>query len=586
MPLGTWIAAHFLNPFGLYALLSLIPLILLYLIRPKPKRQTIPSLMFFFRNREKSRLNSFLRYISRNLLFLMHFLAITLLAIAIATPYILERQKITTESTAIVLDVSASMQAKEGLSTRFEQAKDAAKDALGKRNTLVIAGATAELLAKDQSSSEVENIIDSLKPKDTPTALGEAILLAGDSIDRGKVVVISDFIATGSDPLIAKKLIEAKGIIVEFIDVASPAENIGIIDLIVNEENSVAYIKNYNNEPASATVSILDISKRLELAPGSIETFHFTTPPGTTELRLNADDDFSVDNIAYISAPEKKKIKALLITNNKESNLYYALISSPRISLEVVEPPIVPHIAHDLVIVSNVQARLLLKETINEISDAVAAGSGAIIVAQDDLSAIEWEELLPVALSGSKGGETKITKQIVNKYTEDIIFGSTRAYLQTSSASGSVIASAQDNSSLIVSKEMGKGKVLYYGIFDSESSFRTTPWYPIFWDNMARFLVGREDISQLNKPTGSFIGTERHDDAGMVNLQTRTVAFNLLNEKESNVNQDITVQETLKQVARENSALQRPRPIDLAFVLFTFLLIALELLFIKFRGDL
>src|SRR3989338_8706755 len=129
MPLGTWIAAHFLNPPGLYALLSLIPLILLYLIRPKPKRQTIPSLMFFFRNREKSRLNSFLRYISRNLLFLMHFCAIALLAIAIATPYILERQKITTESTAIVLDVSASMQAKEGLSTRFEKSKDAAKDA-------------------------------------------------------------------------------------------------------------------------------------------------------------------------------------------------------------------------------------------------------------------------------------------------------------------------------------------------------------------------------------------------------------------------------------------------------------------------
>ena len=585
MPLGTWIAAHFLNPPGLYALLSLIPLVLLYLIRPKPKRQTIPSLMFFFRNRERSRMNSFLRYLSRNLLFIMHLLAVTLLAIAIATPYILERQKITTETTAIVLDVSASMQAEDGLSTRFARAKDIARDELGKRNTLVIAGASAEILAKDQSPGEVEDIISSLEAKDTPTALGEAILLAGDSIDRGKVVVISDFIATGSDPAIAKKLVEAKGIIVDFIPVVSPAKNIGIIDLIVNEENSVAYIKNYGDQPAAAAISILDISRELDIAPGSIETFHFTTPSGATELRLNADDDLAVDNIAYLSAPEQKTIKTLLITNHRGSNIEYALAASPRIALEVVEPPIVPHVAHDLVVLSDVEARLLLKETVNEMADAAAAGSGIIIMAQDDLADIEWGGLLPVSLAG-KRGESKIIRQILNKYTEDIVFGSTRGYLRTSSAAGSIIASAQDNSSLIVYQEQGRGKVLYYGIIDGESSFRTTPWYPIFWDNMARFLVGREDIAQLNKRTGAFIGAERYDESGFVDLQTRTVAFNLLNEEESGINPDAAVQETLRQIAQQQSALQRPRPVDLAVVLFALLVILLELLFIKFRGDL
>jgi len=137
---------YFLNPIGLYSLLGLLALLLIYLVRPKPKRKTIPSLMFFFRNQQKSRLNSFFRYISRNVLFLLHFLIVTLLVAAIATPYILERQHITAETTAIVLDVSASMQVKDGFSSRFEKAQDIAKKNLGKRNTLIIAGASAELL--------------------------------------------------------------------------------------------------------------------------------------------------------------------------------------------------------------------------------------------------------------------------------------------------------------------------------------------------------------------------------------------------------------------------------------------------------
>ena len=36
----------FSNPIGLAALLALIPLIIIYLIRPKPHEQMLPSLIF------------------------------------------------------------------------------------------------------------------------------------------------------------------------------------------------------------------------------------------------------------------------------------------------------------------------------------------------------------------------------------------------------------------------------------------------------------------------------------------------------------------------------------------------------------
>ena len=44
----------FSNQLGLWALLSLIPFIILYLRKPKPVDRIIPSLMFMLQNRKTS----------------------------------------------------------------------------------------------------------------------------------------------------------------------------------------------------------------------------------------------------------------------------------------------------------------------------------------------------------------------------------------------------------------------------------------------------------------------------------------------------------------------------------------------------
>ncbi|MFB6198625.1 MAG: BatA domain-containing protein, partial [Halobacteriaceae archaeon] len=88
MVLGVNLGSMFLQPYGLYGLLSAIPLILLYLIRPKPKEQEIPSLMFFLKEQGVEREKNFFKRFSKDLLFWLQLLILITLSIAAAKPYI------------------------------------------------------------------------------------------------------------------------------------------------------------------------------------------------------------------------------------------------------------------------------------------------------------------------------------------------------------------------------------------------------------------------------------------------------------------------------------------------------------------
>jgi len=577
---------YFINPAYLYALLSLIPLILIYLIKPKPTKKIIPSLMFFFKNMEKSKFNAFLRYFTKNFLLFIQLLVLLFLSLAIATPYLSSEGNIKADNTVIILDVSASMQTKSGLTTRFDKAVDIVNKNLGKRNTLILIKDTPELILKEESEGKIKTALSKITPTDTTSNIAEAIMFGAEQLEKGRVVVVSDFIATGNDPYSAKKLIESKGIPVDFFDVSSKANNIGITDLIVNEENSVAYVKNFNDKEENIEISIENLKKTLTIQPKSVETFHFTTPAGATSISINVNDDFPADDKAYISSYSSSKLRTLVITNNENNNMYHALASSSALDVQVSEPPIVEKIEHDIVVVRDVNTEVILEETINEIMDNVKNGGILIVAAQNDLFKIDFKDLLPVE-KGELAGETRIKTELSNKYTKDISFGSVKEHLKTTTIKGATIAAGEDNSSIIVYSDYGKGKVLYYGIDDSKSNFKLTPWYPIFWDNMVRFLLARDDISQLNFRTGIRIGEDTYNKAGIYDIKTKKIAVNLLDEKESDVSKEKTSEEQARISSKQKEFReQKARQFDIELLALGMLLLFAELLFIKFRGDL
>ena len=82
---------------------------------------------------------------------------------------------------------------------------------------------------------------------DTSSEIGSAILYAGDIINEGKVIVISDFINTeGPSPIKAKNILEGRAIVVDLIQIGTDQKNVGFVDADIQEDSTTIFIKNYN----------------------------------------------------------------------------------------------------------------------------------------------------------------------------------------------------------------------------------------------------------------------------------------------------------------------------------------------------
>ncbi|PIN86157.1 hypothetical protein COV19_06075 [Candidatus Woesearchaeota archaeon CG10_big_fil_rev_8_21_14_0_10_44_13] len=610
---------YFGNPAGYYALLGVLALIIIYLIRPRPKDMTLPSLMFFLKDTGLAKKKSFLEKLLRNLIFLLQLIAIAGLAFSIMQPSIKSSYDTTAENTVIVLDVSASMQA-DG---RFSEAVNIAEDSLKGDVSIILAEETPLVVLDRGSRSKAKSLLDSVKAKDIGTNIGDAMLMAKDILNgqEGRVLVLSDFMQTqGPDPNVVRKILEAEKAVVDFVDVSGKPDkgNFGIIDLSIEKHNTLIYIKNYNKESRAITVSVINGNKEIKkmsktFLADSVETINFETQPGITEIRIEDSDDLDADNKAYISAPDKIDISVLLITNNVNSFLKYALESSKDITLKIAEPPILPKTQDfDVVIMSNVDKSKLLTGTINEIKKNVESGKHFIVAAQDTMQQIDFLDTLPVYLMEKKEKENvkiySYSDSDEDKYDfageSSIDYGTTLKYFTATAKNGSVIYAMAGDSPIIASMKIGAGNVVYYGIFDDSSSFKASPSYPVFWNELINSLMNTDDISKFNYKTGKILSTNTQmdvktpqgtikaniiimDKEGIYEVGSLKIAANLLNEKESDIYQATNIQ-TMKHDSYKAGKVQREKETNLEMYLLALVVLSLlaEMAYVKYIGDL
>ena len=590
---------------GLLALISLIPLILLYLIRPKPQTIEIPSLMFFIQSSGRNKLSSFFKKFIRDWLFLIQLLILLLLALSIAQPFTNYQHDITAQNTVIVLDASASMQAMEGKYSRFDKARDKAKQMLGAKNTIILAKEVPSIVVKEATSSEAAKYLNKVQPTESTSRIGDSIILAGEALGKeGAVIVLSDFINTGGqDPNIAKSILESKGLVVNFVNVAEKkASNIGIIDIEADREEATAYVKNFDDVARIATLKVGDVQKELNLGAKSSETFTFKTPNGITQMLLIAEDDFKIDNLAYISAPETEKTKAALVTNNASVFLKNALEASGDVQVTVTKPPVVPVEGYDVYILHNLDMNEILPGTFDALYNAVENGASLVIHVQGNSDKINYKKLLPLKIAG-KGNGGFVSVEQLNKFTKNIDFGSMLSHFQTTGQDKAFTTIVSLGNDTIVSLgKAGSGKIVYYGIPESTADFKYSPSYPIFWTEMLRYLTGQLDLKNLNYFTKDTLILEREqkiktpiktvkqatimlENSGIYELEDKRIASNLFDEKESEINAETSL--GAKSTEFELKPVKETRKLELEplLILAAGLIILLELLYIKMRGD-
>ncbi|MBT3465460.1 hypothetical protein HN451_10800, partial [archaeon] len=537
------------NMIGLVSFSSVLILIFFYLMRPKPFKKVIPSLIFLESSKKKKNMTSFFKRFVKDWIFFLQLLILVVLCLGtlgITTDLMIKKVN---KDITFVIDASASSKSYDEGKMLFSRYLDIAKKQIGVRNTVILIKNTPEVVATRTNPLNTFRILASIKPTDSLSNVWDSMMLASE-ISEGKIIVLSDFSDSNSkDVSTAKQLLEAKGFEVELINPRkSELSNVGIINYKLSGEKAIVDVKNFDNYEKTITLN----SKKIVLDGNSVEQVQIDLTPGLNKIIIETKDSLESDNELNIMIPKESEKKVLFITNKKKNNLYDAITSMKFLDVKKAQPPIIPDGDFDLYVLSDVDYSTLLPGTIDKIKAKVKKGATIIIAAQEKLPQLD---ILPINIFNEKTTDITIFN---NRFIgfEDFNFGLSSKYLEAGLKDNSSIILAQTNdklgSPIIVVSTHGSGKILYYGIIDEYNSFKISTQYPLFWINSLEYLISKQDYSTVNKKIGEVLHGEIKDPdnkklndyittekVGVYEVNNEEIAVNLVNIKESTLNKKI-----------------------------------------------
>jgi len=585
---------------GLIALAGIIPLTIIYLLRPRPKNFILPSLMFV-RRISQNMLDS-RRTLSKRItdpLFYIQLLALILLSTALAGP-LLDDVKEDAQKVIIIMDSSASMTSPD----RSSEARSIAIDSLGQENTITAAESIPVVLAKGLDENDAEKVINGMEARNTPSDIPRAVLTAINEKENeyGKIVVISDFETwKGRDPETYIRIANAKNMELEFRQVGNKTANYAIVDGYLKDSNDGTYeytctIRNFNDRSAELdvqlesnpdTASSSKVSNSVNLEEYGSQQIKFSNiPQGISTVKILNEDAIPCDNIACISIPEVKPKKILVLTDigkaASKSPLVTAISLLPDVGVDVRKDLPDNATEYDTIIVNSKNKPLSTNDAL-KIAAYAKNGKDLIVIGNeclhDSLQMHGLYSILPVDIQ-SVAKEGSYTIETVGSGTnifDDVSFGEVylRKLLVTlPKEDAAVLVDAGEAGPLVCMQNINEGTVTYIGFSDTTeadgwNNFATTPTYPVFWVKLLKYMWGIEDISETNVNTGRYQAFDQtlkiktptesissdfvyYDECGLYELNQKTIAANLYDSGESN-----TFTEKRLNLTGENGAIQK-----------------------------
>lgn len=485
----------FQNPLALLGLLSIVPLIIVYLIRPKPK--DIPfSSTIFLREGEAER-SAVLSRLITDPLFWVQLLVLLSLSVAAAGPYT-TAQGTAGSHLAIVMDVSASMDASFAEALRLAEPYLDSYD----RISIITAESVPAAALQEGSGSEARDVLARLKPRAVSADLSSAMLLANGILGQegGNILVVSDFVSwTGDDPETTRRQIEARGVGVVFADTYRGGDNIAIVNgWNVAGDGYVNHTALLHNFGAATSFPVTirgpggSTERSVDLPSGGDFYLSFTAYPGVNRLSIGAKDAISFDNDDYVYVPYSGMKNVLYLGD--EGPALAALRSLPNVRVQVGGGDD-NYDAFDLIAVSR---NASLDGKLNRYIDS---GGRIVFIA----SSSESPEYLPVRITGESKGPVNLWVRDQG-FAKDIHFDEIGifSYPEATARRNSVTMVEANGVPVLSYWRLGKGTVVYNGL-EKDSDFYLRPEYPIFWHLMVDWLTGVPDISKSNHRTGELI---------------------------------------------------------------------------------
>ncbi len=190
----------FLTPLSLaFAALS-VPLILLYMLKLRRRDVLVSSTLLWQRLLRDREANAPWQRLRRNLLMLLQLLVLALLTLSLARPFVPTTTAVS-GSVVILLDASASMQARDVVPTRFEAGRLAAREIVaglgaGDAATIIAVGPQPQVLASATGDRALlRRALDDAAPTDGPADWDAAFALAAagmSGVEGARALIISD----------------------------------------------------------------------------------------------------------------------------------------------------------------------------------------------------------------------------------------------------------------------------------------------------------------------------------------------------------------------------------------------------------
>ena len=335
---------EFLNPAALYGLFALPLLLIPYLVRRKPRRMIFSSLLLFTEHGREATAKPWGR-LRLPLVFFLQLLLLTLLILALAEPVFSVRLSYV----AILMDNSASMQAREDGTTRVALARDQANRVLGdlgangKVDIFTIVPQLQKVNKAPISPSDAIGLLGGLEPydlADAPADYGDLLKQLASDHKYERVYLITDRPVRGQSGA------------VRVVTVGKPRDNLAVTAFTVSPSSlvnrrleAVVEVANYSAQDQRVQVTI-----RGDNAESAVANRELKVPAGRTAsasfqglsekayyvAEIDDRDALTLDNRRFAIAVNARSLKILAISPRPQA--LNSLRAIAGVSLTIVGP--------------------------------------------------------------------------------------------------------------------------------------------------------------------------------------------------------------------------------------------------------
>lgn len=294
----------------LYLWTAILPVIVLiyYFFRKKYKDQPVSSTIFWDEVMQETKASPYLKHLQKNALLYLQLLALILFVLALMNPY-MKTTEISGEQSIWIVDTSATMLAKDGELTTFEQHKEEMKSLVSELNgrplTIITTGVEPKTIVRQETElSVIHSAIDRLEVTYEEEQLTKAIDMAQAFIGETStsIYLFTDSVKRGELPVESEKI---KWIVK---GAGKGLENVAITRFAATamDENVLALVqlKNETDQEQIIQLSLMDetgeaiVKEEITVNAKDEFTKTFEGLPLTPILtaKIQVDDDYNTDN--------------------------------------------------------------------------------------------------------------------------------------------------------------------------------------------------------------------------------------------------------------------------------------------------